>query len=81
MSESILNDSGFAAGAAVEPKIKSNGHGPILTSDDLATSQSDFQANLQTVGYTQLIQQTETSRLSDIASISSRIVGNERTCG
>lgn len=60
MSESILNDSGFAAGAAVEPKIKSNGHGPILTSDDLATSQSDFQANLQTVGYTQLIQQTET---------------------
>jgi|GEM_PF-3798240 len=60
MPESILNDSGFAASAAVEPKIEGNGHKPVLTSDDPVTSQSDFQANLQTVGFTQLIQQTET---------------------
>jgi hypothetical protein len=60
MSESILNDSGFAASAAVEPKIESNGHKPTLTSDNPMMSPSDFQANLQTVGFTQLIQQTET---------------------
>lgn len=62
MQDSIFNDSGFAASAAVEPQSDANGHkqSPIFTSDDpTAWPASDIQSNLQTVGLSQLIQQEE----------------------